>query len=230
MIGVVIPVHDEAELLAPCLSAANLSARHVALNGEAVRIVVVLDQCSDDSVNIARKIGVETIRVDARNVGIARGAGASRMIELGARWLAFTDADSRVAPDWLVRQLALSVDAVCGSVQVDNWDGHPAWIRDTWRSRYCDADGHRHVHGANLGVSTQAYQRAGGFPPLRCGEDVALVDLLMATGASISWSAGPRVVTSARTRARVHGGFGDTLLSWSRKAVGVVDGDEHTDP
>lgn len=70
-----------------------------------------------------------------------------------------------------------------------------------------------HVHGANLGVSADAYRRAGGFPPLKCSEDAALVDRLIATGARIAWSAAPRVTTSARTVARVRGGFGDTLIS-----------------
>ncbi|RYY84013.1 MAG: glycosyltransferase family 2 protein, partial [Comamonadaceae bacterium] len=73
--------------------------------------------------------------------------------------------------------------------------------------------GHRHVHGANLGVSATAYRRAGGFPALACSEDVALVEALKAMGANIAWSAAPRVSTSARANARARGGFGDTLLA-----------------
>ena len=46
---------------------------------------------------------------------------------------------------------------------------------------------------------------------LEC-EDVALVGLLVETGARIAWSAAPRVVTSARIASRVRGGFGDTLV------------------
>jgi hypothetical protein len=76
-----------------------------------------------------------------------------------------------------------------------------------------DADGHRHIHGANLGVSARAYRRAGGFPPLACSEDVALIDLLIAAGVRVTWSAAPRVVTSARIDSRVRGGFGDTLAA-----------------
>jgi hypothetical protein len=98
---------------------------------------------------------------------------------------------------------------------VADWGEHPVRLQQAWHERYCDADGHRHVHGANLGVSAAAYQRAGGFPPLECGEDVALVELLGATGASVCWSASPRVTTSARLRARVRGGFGDTLATWA---------------
>jgi hypothetical protein len=62
-------------------------------------------------------------------------------------------------------------------------------------------------------VSAVAYYRAGGFPPLECSEDVALVGLLVAMGARIAWSAAPRVVTSARIASKVRGGFGDTLAA-----------------
>ncbi|TDG03413.1 glycosyltransferase [Paraburkholderia guartelaensis] len=216
MIGIVIPAHDEECLLTPCLHAAIAAARHPALSGEPVRVLVVLDACTDASAGIAQRAGVESLAVDARNVGVARAAGAFWMLERGARWLAFSDADSRVAPDWLVMQLAQGVDAVCGPVTVDDWSRHPARTLDAWRARYHDADGHRHVHGANLGVCAHAYRRAGGFAPLACGEDVALVEMLGATGAVIAWSAAPRVVTSARLDARVCGGFGDTLAAWAQ--------------
>lgn len=217
MIGVVIPAHNEARRLARCLSSAVAAARHRALEAEPVRIVVVLDSCTDASARIAARFEVEILTVAARKVGLARAAGADHLLGLGARWLAFTDADCRVAPDWLAAQLSLGADAVCGTVAVDDWRGHPACVREHWLRVYRDVDGHRHVHGANLGVSARAYRRAGGFPPLACDEDVMLVDLLAATGASIAWSAAPRVITSARRDARVRGGFGDTLSGWAHE-------------
>jgi glycosyltransferase involved in cell wall biosynthesis len=47
MIGVIVPAHNEEALLAPCLAALIEASRHADLAGEAVRIVVVLDACSD---------------------------------------------------------------------------------------------------------------------------------------------------------------------------------------
>lgn len=219
MIGVIIPAHNEALLLGNCLDSILAASVHEGLLGEAVRITVVLDSCTDGTATVAHRAGVSTVRVDARNVGIARDAGARRLAAQGARWLAFTDADSRVAPDWLVAQLALGADAVCGSVQIDDWQVHPASLRDTWCSRYKDADGHRHVHGANLGASALAYELAGGFPPLACSEDVAFVESLTAAGMTIAWSAAPRVTTSSRLHARVRGGFGDTLARWAQESL-----------
>ncbi|RQO53168.1 glycosyl transferase [Variovorax sp. KBW07] len=216
MIGVVIPAHNESERIGAALQAVLEAAEHPALNGELVRVVVALDGCSDATEAVAAQYGVERLVLDARNVGIARARGAELLIEAGARWLAFTDADTVVSPDWLVRQLAEEADVVCGPVAVADWSAHGAdsqRMQAHFARTYVDADGHRHVHGANLGVATQAYRRAGGFAPLACSEDVALVEALAATGARIAWSAGPRVITSARTDARARGGFGDTLLA-----------------
>lgn len=218
MIGAVVPAHNEEALLGCCLAALAVAARHAALSGETVRIVVVLDACTDRSEAIACAAGVEVVTVTARNVGVARATGAARLLADGARWLAFTDADSRVSPDWLAVQLSLGVEAVCGSICVDSWDAHPPVVREVFAGIYRDRDGHRHVHGANLGVCASAYRRAGGFPPLACREDVALVERLIAIGAQIAWSAAPRVVTSARIASRVRGGFGDTLAGWADEA------------
>ena len=224
MIGVVVPAHNEEGCLDACLHALRRCATHPALNREAVVIQVVLDDCSDASLAIAKwysgafqgTVSVGLLQVAARNVGAARGAGANLLLARGARWLAFTDADSRVGPGWLAAQLGLGADAVCGSVAVDDWSPHAHQanhMRDHFARTYNDADGHRHIHGANLGVSAAAYRAAGGFPPLTCSEDVALVEALQRNGARIAWSAAPRVITSARRDARARGGFGDTLLA-----------------
>lgn len=216
MIGIVIPAHNEEDMLGRTLEAAMRASIHPDLQGESVRTVVVLDACSDGSAAIAHAWPVDVLVIEARNVGQARARGAEHLLALGARWLAFTDADTIVSPNWLAAQLSLGADAVCGSVGVADWSPHGAHagaLQKRFATHYRDADGHRHVHGANLGVSSEAYRRAGGFLALACSEDVALVDALEACGASIAWSALPRVNTSARIDARARGGFGDTLLA-----------------
>lgn len=164
---------------------------------------------------------IDIIVLASRNVGAARAAGAAQLLALGARWLAFTDADTRVSPGWLAAQLALDVDVVCGTIAVDDWSPHrddADALRRHFGRNYTDADGHRHIHGANLGVSATAYRRAGGFEPLACSEDVALVAALERCGARFAWSSAPRVVTSARRNARASGGFADTLLRYAASA------------
>ncbi|MBG6076247.1 glycosyltransferase family 2 protein [Polaromonas sp. CG_9.11] len=212
MLGIVIPVHNEEAWLASCLQAVVKAAASPKLHRETVHTLVVLDSCTDGSACIAASFGIPTLQVQARNVGIARATGAQRCLEMGVRWLAFTDADTLVSPDWLAEQLDQRSDAVCGTVAVNDWSGHAPHLALRFKASYNDAHGHRHIHGANLGVSAQAYRDAGGFPPLACSEDVALVQALQARGASIAWSAAPRVVTSARKNFRAAGGFGATLL------------------
>jgi len=216
MIGVAIPVHNEEQYLRACLASVRMAASHPALMAEEVRVVAVLDACTDGSGRIVRTQQIDMLTVDARNVGLARAAGAAYLLQAGARWLAFTDADSVVSHSWLATQLSLGADAVCGTVAVEDWAMHGEGevqnlLRRRFRATYHDRDQHRHIHGANLGVSATAYQLAGGFTALQCGEDVALVHALMASGAQISWSAAPRVTTSSRFSSKARGGFGDTL-------------------
>ncbi|RZA26164.1 MAG: glycosyltransferase family 2 protein [Proteobacteria bacterium] len=216
MLGIVIPAHNEQAVIADCLAAVKTAAHHPGLHGEAVQILVVLDHCTDLTSTYVDQAQVSSLEIDARNVGVARALGAEAMLARGARWLAFTDADTQVAPAWLAEQLALQADAVCGTVEVVDWSDHGTHaelIRWHFGQTYTDADDHRHIHGANLGVSASAYRVAGGFQHLACSEDVALVEALQATGARIAWSARPRVITSARRVARARGGFADALLN-----------------
>ncbi|MEO8630862.1 MAG: glycosyltransferase family 2 protein, partial [Betaproteobacteria bacterium] len=163
------------------------------------------------------------LKVDSRLVGAARAAGAARAVALGSRWIACTDADTRVAPDWLAAQLLLDADAVCGLISVDDWSEHSDEVRLAFLQRYNDADGHRHIHGANMGFSTEAYLRAGGFAPLSVSEDVSLVHALAGSGARIAWSAAPRVMTSARLESRARGGFADYLRDLGEHHTVIVE-------
>ena len=228
-VGVVVPAHDEEASLGACLAALRVAAAHPDLVGVDVRVVVALDACTDGSAAVARTAGARCVEVGSRCVGAARAAGADEVLrelltapvlrrarptDLQAVWLATTDADSRVAPDWLVRQVELAdagADAVLGVVDVD-LSGLPAAASAAYRSLYgTPADGHRHVHGASLGVRASAYRAVGGFRPLALDEDVRLAADLRAAGATVVASPSVRVTTSARLDPRARGGFGDLL-------------------
>jgi glycosyltransferase involved in cell wall biosynthesis len=211
LIGAVVPAFDEEENIGACLESLLAASRCPELKGETVLMVVALDSCTDRTEGIAKSWGACTITVDARNVGVARAKGAQLALGAGARWLSFTDADSTVGTNWFSAQLRLGHDAVCGTVAVHDWDSYDVRLRREYDAAYTDADGHRHIHGANLGVCAQAYQRVGGFPALSSSEDVALVQALHDSGASIAWSSLPRVVTSARRAFRAPNGFGSML-------------------
>jgi glycosyltransferase involved in cell wall biosynthesis len=212
VIGVVVPAHNEQRVIARCLAAIDEAVRTLG-RGARVHVVVVCDACSDRTAEIVADRGHRAVVCRARNVGIARGLGAEAALAAGAQWLAFTDADTRVAPDWLWAQLALGSDVVCGTIDVDDWSEHGDGMRRHFEATYRDADGHRHIHGANLGMTAAAYRSVGGFAELENSEDVAIVRALEDSGARIAWSASPRVVTSARKDFRATAGFGATLIS-----------------
>lgn len=212
-IGIVVPAHDEEHVIAACLASIERAAAFARRRGHRVVVVVACDACTDDTRRIVRQRGHVAVVIDARNVGTARAAGAAEAIARGAEWLAFTDADTLVSQGWLVAQLALDSEVVCGTVGVHGWEVHDAATRVRYDDRYEDRDGHRHVHGANLGIDTGAYGRVGGFSHRETQEDVHIVEALARSGARIAWSALPRVLTSARRHYRAPAGFGAYLTT-----------------
>lgn len=211
MIAVVVPAHDEEGCIAACLASVQAAARHPALAGEAVEIVVALDRCVDGTAAIVAAHGARSVVLEQGNVGRARAAGTACAIALGARWIACTDADSRVPRDWLACQLACDADAFCGVVCVDDWLDYDDAVRTYFDAAEVPRDGHPHVHGANMGFTAAMYLRCGGFLPLSAHEDVALIDALDRAGARIARCARPVVTTSARRVARAQHGFADYL-------------------
>lgn len=205
-----VPAHDEEQLLPACLDALREAARHAPLP---VDVLVVLDSCRDGTARVAAGAGVDTVAVEARNVGRARAAGVSRIGVGSTTWLACTDADTRVTPDWFAQQIRLAgtgADVVTGVVLVDDWTGWPDTTVSSFRDAYRrDVRGgqHGHVHGANLGLSGSAYRRAGGFRPVPVAEDQALVRAAVDAGLRVVRSTEVRVVTSARRHARAPEGF-----------------------
>lgn len=218
-IGVVVPAHDERLLLPACLDSLRVAARHPALRDVAVHVLTVLDSCGDDTGEVAGP----AIEVRAGNVGIARAAGFATLLEreagrpAGELWLATTDADSTVPADWLAEQVRLAArgaEVVAGTVRVRDWSQQPAAVRRGFARGYgAPGEGHRHVHGANLGMSAAAYVEAGGVPPLALAEDQALVDALRQRASRLVSTGRIPVITSARRESRTVGGFADHLRS-----------------
>lgn len=213
MIAIIVPAHNEELVLDDCIKSLLAAAAHQDLTGETVEILIVLDACDDASLSVAQRHDVSVHICCNRNVGMTRAEGASLMLARGARWLAFTDADTVVPYSWLADQVKFGTDAVCGVVDVADWSEHSPFVRERYEAHYTPVDGHRHIHGANLGVCAAAYVKAGGFRALAAHEDVHLIEDLERSGASITWTAANRVTTSARKSCRCREGFGDYLKS-----------------
>lgn len=215
---VVVPAHDEEELLGRCLR--SLAAAGAALR-EACPLLrtttlVVLDSCSDDTAAVVTRHGVAALAVTARSVGTARREGVRAAVAaLGplppaAVWIASTDADTVVPTDWLVQQVAAAdtgVGLVVGAVVPDERDLDPTTYA-AWHLRH-GPTAPVAVHGANLGVRLAAYDAVGGFPPVAEHEDVLLVEALRARG--VPEASGLPAVTSGRRYGRVGRGFAGYL-------------------
>jgi glycosyltransferase involved in cell wall biosynthesis len=112
VIGVVIPVRDQAAYLGEALD--SIAAQRV----PAARIVVVDDGSTDGSADVARHRGIAVLETAG-----GQGAGAAR--DLGARHLdtpllAFLDADDRFTPYHhavLGAALGAGADVACGLVR-----------------------------------------------------------------------------------------------------------------
>jgi glycosyltransferase involved in cell wall biosynthesis len=227
--GVVIPAHNEQDLLPSCLTA----VRHAALRLDVpVHMVVVADACTDATAAVARAHGAAVVEARARRVGAARHAGSrevlrvTRHLDPATVWIATTDADTVVPRWWLRRQLRYAArgwKGVLGTVTVGDWAGHPHRVQALY-AQYYQAWGepHPHVHGANLGFAADAYLAAGGFRAVPTAEDHALVDDLVAVGTPLLRTARNPVVTSARSRARAPRGFAWLLATLANVAEGTA--------
>ena len=91
-ISLVIPAHNESAFLPACLEAARQAAERI---DSRVEIVVVLNRCTDDTEEIARRHGCVIVREDAKNLSQIRNAGVAAAT---GEIIVTCDADSRMHP------------------------------------------------------------------------------------------------------------------------------------
>jgi glycosyltransferase involved in cell wall biosynthesis len=242
-LDVVVPAHDEQDRITACLEAmatavSTLGHEHP---GVSVHVTVVLDGCTDDTAALVdshtdRASWLDTLVTDHVGVGRARSLGAAHALDrplpaadcqrtdeqaadpdrdadLDQRWLAHTDADSRVAAGWLVQQLDALVSGthvLVGAVVPDP-DDLDAVVLARWQATHPPGATLGHVHGANLGIRADAYRAVGGFDPVPEHEDVRLVARAHALGLRVDATTSLPVVTSGRFDGRTPGGYAEHL-------------------
>jgi glycosyltransferase involved in cell wall biosynthesis len=232
---VVVPARDEEARIGACLAAL---AGQAEIAPEEFEVIVVLDLCEDGTAAAVEalaarfpRLALHAIEGPGRGAGAARAAGmdvgCARLESLGRRdgLLASTDADSRVALDWLARQLeavAAGAEAIGGEVLLDPAeaaalpDGVLATREADLAARTRDAAArgpaeHAHFSGASLGVTPRAYRQAGGMAWMAALEDQELEDRLAGAGIAIHRLRPVSVVTAARTEGRAERGLARDL-------------------
>ncbi|MDT3346070.1 glycosyltransferase [Microbacterium aquilitoris] len=228
-VAVVVPVHNEAELLDDCLAALTAAIEHTRRThpGVLVSAVVVLDACTDASARIARSWPVRTLSIDARNVGTARRQGVAALLAGLASpedvWISTTDGDSVVPVAWLSHQLdlrAAGADVVLGTVRPDFAD-LTVEHAEHWLQTHPRGHPAGNVHGANLGLRADVYLAAGEFADLDQHEDVELVRAARAHGARVVATDGNEVITSGRFWGRTPGGYAAFVRATHERIAGV---------
>ena len=153
-LSVIIPVCDGSAHLHKCLSGLE-RAREQEFGG--VEVIVVADNCADDSAEVARRLGAQVIETGPVGPAIARNLGAA--VAQG-EILVFLDADVEVHADTLVRiqrmlQENENVHAVFGA-----YDAFPSEVNliSQFRNLF-----HHHTHRVSRGVASTFWTGCGGI-------------------------------------------------------------------
>jgi glycosyltransferase involved in cell wall biosynthesis len=250
---VAIPVHNEANYIADCLTAlARQDYRHP------FAVVLLLNNCTDDTARVARgliaslpyclNVHEQWLPPSSANAGMARNLAMRLAQEMAGDngIILTTDADAQVTPNWIAANLAAmdaGADAVAGMALLDEQEFASIPIqlhRDEEKSEYfgtlldeidwlIDPDPadpwprHTQHSGASIAVRSGCLTRAGGVPPIPLGEDRVLFDRLRRIDARIRHDRDVTVMVSARLVGRARGGMADTIARRLRERDRFLD-------
>lgn len=245
-IAVALPAKDEAAYLPACLAALDAAAAR--FSGR-VSIMVVANNCRDGTHDVLGSTRLHyaklhwsavSLLAGNRHAGWARrlafDAAAALLVQPGDLLLS-TDADTVVAPDWIVNaatHLARGADAVAGRALTRREDraalGAEAMRRLNLLGRYytaldwlradrvpvADDPWPRHYYegGASIALTLGAYRRIGGAPTPALAEDRALFVAVREVGGIVRHPLDVRVFTSSRLDGRAPGGMADAFTRW----------------
>lgn len=250
---IAIPARNEADRIGACLAAiASQPDAPTRIAG----VIVFANNCTDDTVAVAAAMAVPfpiniitaNLPPDRAHIGQARRGANDAAIDfvnsagMSDAIIAGTDADSRVAPEWLAAlttAFAADVDAVCGAIDIDG-PVPPALARvRTDEAAYAEITARAADHldprphdrfpnhiwcwGANLAVRATVLTAVGGSPLVDLAEDRALHSALLRHDARIRHTEAVRVLTSARTDGRAPGGFADLMARYATDRNALAD-------
>lgn len=159
-IGVVIPVHNQAQYIGEAIESV------LAQTLPAAQIVVVDDGSTDGSGDVARGLGAQVIESGGRGPAVARNLGAEL---LETEFIAFLDADDRFTPDRtdVLRAAIGSGDAVQGKIREFFDPGR----EDELAARFQIST--ELLTGGPLAmlIRRDAFERLGGFADREGGDD-----------------------------------------------------------
>ena len=253
---IAVPVRNEGERIAACIKAIDAQT---GLAPGRLGLVLFLNNCTDDTAAIVEALrpglSIPLRVLHVVHAGAHAGWARRSAMDEAAAWieagpgtgtLLTTDADSRVPPDWVARNLAAldaGADAVAGRVELAPEeaallppslpargrleDAYDALITEV--ETILDPDPHdpwpchRTTIGASLGVRLHAYRQVGGMPEIPLGEDGAFVAALLQHGFRVRHPRDVLVTISARLTGRAPGGVADTIRARCEEPDALCD-------
>ena len=225
---VVVPARDEEHLIGSCLQAIATQER---VSHDEYEILLVLDQCKDQTEARAREIAVDQPHLrlhlldgpgegsgPARRVGM--DAACARLLQVGRPegLMACTDADTVVAPDWIATQLRAVSEgarAIGGRIELADdgklpesvWcrhaeEGHLRHDRLLSEPNPTGETQHWQFSGASMTLTAAVYTQVGGLEPQTTLEDEHLEKALLHHDVPIHRLLSVRVTTSPRLEGR----------------------------
>lgn len=248
-VAVCVPARDEAARLPRLLR--SLAAQDGISADAPLRVLIVANNCTDGTADAVRAMEAagETATLDIRLIEASLAAAdahvgtARRMaLDAGAAWLEAdgypdgtlltTDADARVAANWVAANLrALArAEIVGGRLVIDPEDVPAPELADLharieryWASvrriedaldppPHDPAPRHGDHTGGSLALRASLYRRVGGLPALPRGEDNALVARIREAGGRLRHCPDVSVLVSDRAAGRAEGGMATEMV------------------
>ncbi len=123
-ISIIVPAHNEEQLLGATLDALDASARPLNLPFE---ILVVDDASRDATAEVAERHGAVVVSVNLRQISAVRNAGAKAS---NGDLLMFVDADTLVTPAVIAAAVHAMRGGAVGGGALVRWEGSlPWWAR-----------------------------------------------------------------------------------------------------
>ncbi len=160
-LSIIIPAFNEARLIERSLQSVTVSIARNHKSGFTSEIIVVDNNSSDNTADLARRAGARVVFEPVNQIGRARNAGAAQAT---GDWLLFLDADSLLSPELLadiLRVIESGKYVGCGSTL--RMDGLPWWANVTLQLWTGTSVLFRWAAGALVVCRRDAFQEVGGF-------------------------------------------------------------------
>ncbi|SOD41623.1 Glycosyltransferase involved in cell wall bisynthesis [Nitrosovibrio sp. Nv4] len=180
-LSIIIPAFNEERLIEQCLQSVYASLATNSQPGFTSEIIVVDNNSTDNTANLARQAGARVVFEPVNQIGRARNAGAA---EATGDWLLFVDADSILNPELLADILQLIEGGKyvgCGSAI--RMEGLPWWADGVLKLWTVTSVMFRWAAGALVVSRSDAFRDVGGFDQeLYAADEVTLSQKLKKWG------------------------------------------------